>query len=516
VVSTHSTLKSMLNGSTTFRRGGIGRPPNSKRTHPRPGRHCVLPLAASVCFMLGAASAWAQPPSDVPLELRPYRVLISVGFAPEASFTPRFRQQVRDEMARIADRTFYQMWDCRMEENTWLTPANADGLSRVTSEVSLKRLGEVDYDKVFLLTVQLAGSRQLVAVREWDAATRELGPIFDEETPVRRRMAEHAMSAVARAFRPVLSIESSEDTTATLRLRAGAFPPPDPAAEQLRPGDVLQAFLKSRDFDGNVGRIQLLRWTYLVVDDVQGDRVTCTVASRLRAPLRGARRRVESLALATRVAHEATRLKLVLSSNTKRPLVGHQVRVLESILPEREAPRPSELFVTDRRGTVMLQRRSEGRLVWIYVLSGNSLLAKFPYVPGSEVQQTLGLSDDSIRLRVEGELDLLQGDLIDLVAKRAQHILLARKLADLDQWERVDEQLSLLRKLPNVGQFRQRLSTIRVPAIEAVRADKNSLAESRITKICTRMSELIDRYVDDDKIRSAEEQIAELRPDAGQ
>jgi hypothetical protein len=195
-------------------------------------------------------------------------------------------------------------------------------------------------------------------------------------------------------------------------------------------------------------------------------------------------------------------------------LVGHQVRVLESILPEREAPRPSELFVTDRRGTVLLQRRSEGGLVWMYVLSGNSLLARVPYVPGAEPQQTLAVPDDSIRLRVEGELELLQGDLIDLVAKRAQHILRARKLADLDEWERVDEQLVLLRQLPNVGQFRQRLSTIRVPAIEAARANKNRLAASRITKLCTRMSELIGRYVDDDKIRSAEEQIEELRPAA--
>lgn len=466
------------------------------------------------CLSSSVAAADTDSPDDLPLESRRYQVLISISFGTDPTFTPRFQKQVADDIRLISDRTFYKMWNRRIERNLANSVTSQADLRRLEPDTVLSDHPELAVDKAFFTWVESAGSQYVVSVREWDAATRRLGAVFTRHTPVRSRVGDAAMRAISAAFRPLLSIENVEEGTATLRLQAAAFPPSDPAAAQLNPGDILQAFLRYRDLDGTVARIQSLPWTYLVVDNVERERVTCTVASGLRAPLGGGRRqrRVDLLALATHVAYDSTRLELVQRTNTSLPLVGHQVRVVSKLLPEREAPQPSDLFVTDRRGTVQLRTRADGKLVWLYVLSGDSLLARVPYVPGSDPSVTLSVPDDSIRLSVEGELELLQGDLVDLVAARAQHILRARHLAADDHWDQVDVEMAELEQLPDISHFRQRLSTIRVPALEAARADQNRLAESRIGKLCDQMSQLIQRYVDDDKIQAAKERIQELRP----
>ena len=55
---------------------------------------------------------------------------------------------------------------------------------------------------------------------------------------------------------------------------------------------------------------------------------------------------------------------------------------------------------------VTLQVKEGLPTVWLYVYSGKALLARVPYAPGLRPVETVELPDDSIRLRVEGELDL--------------------------------------------------------------------------------------------------------------
>jgi hypothetical protein len=455
--------------------------------------------------MVGAADA---PP---PLELRPYRVVVSVAFAPHAMLNAEFRAQVLREVEELTERTYYRMWDPLIEENTWVAPAGARGLERLAAdEVQIRFADRPELDKVFLVTVELDGSRYIAATREWDGQSRQIGAADIRNSPVRERIASTIMQTLLETFRPVLSVESADAATATLRLRAAALPPSDPAATQLEPGDLLHAFFRYQNSEGVVQKVQTLPWTYLAVANIDRERVTCTVVSGLRAALGGTRRRVETLAIGVRAAYDATDLQLT-RSGSSQPLAGHQVVVHSKLLPDEESQQPPEVAVTGRRGVVRLERRPGRPLVWLYVHSGEALLARVPYVPGLDRSAMLSVPDDSVRLTGEGELEILQGELVEVIAQRAQHGLRASKLAEDGRFDLAEQELARLRALPGARQFTARLTTIQVPAVEAARAQRNRLAESRMNKLCEEMLVLIGRYLDDDKLRVLEERVAELR-----
>jgi hypothetical protein len=476
-------------------------------------RRCFLAAFCLLCLvaLTEAHQLQAAGPSTVALEARPYRVLITIAFEQEAALSPSYRRRAIESVVEIVDRTIGQMWSADVVENSWLFPASAVGLRRVTAGELKTRVNTAKYDKVFPVTVGVSGARFYVSGREWDAQTRSIGPVSTAQTFERREVDDVIVDLVQQLFRSVFSVERVDGNDVVLRVQAGRYPARDPQAAQVRTDDLIQPFFRYLDQQRVVRRIQFLPWSYLVVKSVDEGRVKCSLITGLRAPLGGSRRRlVEVMALGVHPRFGSTRLRLVPRANRSKPMIGYTVTVVTKLYPNDESKAQPLKLVTDRTGVVNIPASTAGPLVWLYVHSGESLLTRVPFIPGLRETDTMDLPDDSLRLKVEGQRDLLLNRLVDTVARRAALIAGARRLAREGDWKNVDRRLAELDKLPGSRWYQDQLTIIRVPALEAALIAKNRRAETNIRRVCSRAGELIDRYLAEDKIRTLKTDMQEL------
>lgn len=450
--------------------------------------------------------------ADETFESQPYRVLVSVAFDNDAALSRDYRRAALQNLADVIDRSYGSMWQADVVENGWLFPASSVGLHRATLDHFKSQVDTTRFDKAFLVTVEMAGSRYDVSGRQWDTATRTIGPVVSAETFDRRDVGATAADVIRRIFQPVLTVERVEGNTVILRVQAGRHSPADSSAAQIRPGDVIQPFFRYLDEKLVVRSIQALPWTYLIADSVDGGRVKCSLVSGLRSPLSSSRRRsVDVVALRVRPHFDSTRLKLVPRRNRSKPLIGYSVEAVAKRFANDKPKGEPLKWVTDRRGAVDIPTMTDGPLVWLYIRSGESLLSRVPFVPGIDQTVTIELPDDSIRLAVEGDTELLMIRLVDTVARRAVLIARARILAREGDWKHVDEQVVKIDNLPIIKDFESELILIRVPALEAAARNKDRSAEANVNRICTRVSGLIKRYLDQAPVRTLKTDIAELR-----
>ncbi|MGH7202485.1 MAG: hypothetical protein ACREJB_17905 [Planctomycetaceae bacterium] len=491
-----------------------------------PGRRRRL---GALTILIGlVSSVAAAQEAETPPELRPYRVLVSAAFASDGRLAERSRDEVRGEIARAADRVYGQMWTPTVRENRWLLPADPRGLERLTAaEVRshIKPAGdpnaEPEFDKVFVLAVSVAGAKYTVAGREWDAVSRSLGPTLTAETWDRRAVGATAFELLTRLFRPTATIvEVGNDVDppfVLLQIRAGELTPSDPQQTPVREGDLLAPLLRYRSRETRqVEKIQPLDWTYITVDHVARGDATGLAVSGLRSPLGGRRSRlVERAAVRVRPYAEQTRLTIVPGGNEDQPLVAHFIDIVPKLLAREEPQTEPRRVLTDRTGTISLPADADRPLAWLYVRSGEAVLARVPYVAGVESQVTLALPDDSIRLSVEGDLALLQGDLVDTVARRATLLALAKRSAEKGEWDKVPGYFAEVEKLPGVEEFRADLTAIRVAGVEEANRAGDRSAARRIQRLCGQTGELIDVYLSEEKLRVFREGIDELRKAQG-
>ena len=490
-------------------------------TDPRLGGSFAVPRRAYCSFMkrclvVFTFAAFFASPSAIKanesFESQPYRVLVSVAFDNDTGLSRDYRRATLQDLADVIDRSYGSMWQADIVENDWLFPESNVGLQRVTLDHFKSQVDTAKFDKAFLVTVEMTGSRLNVSGRQWGAATRTIGPVVSAATFDRRDVAATTADVIRQLFQPVLTVERVQGNKVTLRMQAGRHSPADPNAAQVRPGDVIQPFFRYLDEKLAVRTIQSLPWTYLIADSVDGGRVKCSLVSGLRSPLGSSRRRsVDVIALRVRPHFDSTRLKLVPQGIPSKPLIGYSVEAVTKRNANDKPKREPLKQVTDRRGAVDIPTATDGPLRWLYIRSGESLLSRVPFVPGIAEAEIIQLPDDSIRLSVEGDTDLLMIRLVDTVARRAVLIARARILAREGDWKHVDEQVAKIDKLPVIKNFESELTLIRVPALEAAVRDKNRFAEANVNHICTRVSGLIKRYLDQAPVRTLKTDIAELR-----
>ena len=494
-------------------------------------------IAVGVLLCAAAATVWAfaaeaernpddakkpdKPPvadapgSPAPLEQRPYRVRISVAFSGSTALLPPFRRQIVDSLRAAVERGYGRMFRADFETNGWISPPSKLGLQRIESPHMLERFrGAFDvnvdgYDKVFLLTVEADGPRFEICGREWDARSQRLTSVETVDTYQPREVATQAFSLLPRLFRPVLQVESIKPRNVEMRLQGAIFPPVDPALGQLRETDVVIPYFRYADKKDVVRRIQFLPWTYVAIDSASGAYSVGSVISPYFAnPLgSGRRRNVQVLATRVRPLAASSRLKMVYQTDESIPLIGYNVQLVPKRHYRDEPRKPPVTQFSGRDGYVHIPVDPDEPVVWVYVYSGSALLARVPYVPGISTDETIPLPDDSIRLAVEGEVDLLRGNLIDTVARRATLMALARmaddnaKLKPAQRRTIIDEKFRELYRLPGREDFQTRLATIREPALLQARGLKNKFAERRIQKLCDDTAKLIDHYLDLEPVR---------------
>jgi hypothetical protein len=437
-------------------------------------------------------------------------------------------------LSAAIERSTGGQWTYRVEETSEIAPANPLGLERIQVEDFAPPQKAEDepstppeFDKQVFLTVSLAGSKYELAGREWDELTQELGPVSTADSLERRTVPEELFRLLSELFQPLLVVEEADvaRNVIALKLRAGGFVPEeaaqDPKAEtlrvQIRAGTILMAFFRYHDKDGSLRQVQMLPWTYLVVDNVVRGRVQATLVTGIRTPL-GAKtsKRVHSLAVARRVRFPSTTLQIELRNNPRKKLAGHDISATVEKYPDEEHKTP-ELFklTTNRLGRLDIPVLPEHDIVWLRIHSGAALLALVPFAPGLVPELILDLPDDSIRLAVEGDLTQIRARLVDTVARRAALMIRARKAAAEKDWKTVDEEMAKLDQLPSLGEFRQQISDILVKSTTQASQQKSRLTERKVRELCDAATRLVEKYLSEERINQLKEELRESRANRG-
>ena len=148
----------------------------------------------------------------------------------------------------------------------------------------------------------------------------------------------------------------------------------------------------------------------------------------------------------------------------------------------------------------------------LYVRSGKALVANVPYIPGIDPEVTIQVPDDRIRLSVEGELAVLNGELIEAVASLSMKMSRIRHWAKNNEWEKADEGIRKLEGGISPKQiYQDKLSVIRVSAIEAAQKQNNRAAQARITSLCRDTADRIDRFLDSAGIIDLKTEVQDLK-----
>jgi hypothetical protein len=432
--------------------------------------------------------------------LRAYVVRIELRWGHSPLLTQDVRAAVLADLQALRARTLGEHWQATFHESELVG----------SSTVALQRWTETDLprepaDKHFVLAIAEEGGGYTVTGFEWDTAVvsrSRTGQVFAAD---RDSVASAVWRVVQDVYRPLAEIQRTRAGEFRLAPRAAALKPPDLRWEPLRPGEYWEPVNLHLDSEDKVTRVQPVPWTYLKLVKPEGLDASIEVVSGIRSPLPSRRRRIRTLALRVAPGESGSRLTLRNRSVHSRPMAGLEVRVHQN---EKDPP---ETLVTDRLGVVTIPASKTSAPVWLSVYSGQELLARVPFISGLRTGEVLDLPDDSIRLKIEGELTLLQADLVDTVARRATILATARKRAKEGNVQAVDEQLTLLKDLKKPTVFTTELASIRLHGTQAARERKNRAAELRIAKLCEDANALISAYMNPDRTRQLEEEAADLR-----
>lgn len=491
----------------------------------------------------------AKDEPQIPITLQPYVVRVELGLSAPGSLRQTLIGELRAGLQTALQRMYGASWQLQVVESEWLNPASEAMVQRLQVADLLPRYPESEAQKVLCVAVESRNGEWQVACREYDTRVQDLSPVRTATIQDRRAIDELAASLARDSFRPVLVLAEAAKGTDVLEflLQAGELPPPDPTAAQIAAGDVLRPFVRhmERRDQSKLRTLQRLDLTYIRVtkfdeeltaagvsaDDedvtvpgaaaedntqyLDRGRVSGVIISHGVAPFGGRSRFAQQVALRQRPLADSSRVQLVLSKREDRPLVCYRVEKVNKLRYKETQDGPPVSMVTDREGSIELIADSMHPTCWLYVYSGNLLLARVPYAPGLLEQDVVRLPDDSIRLGVEGELYLFRDQLVDVVAQRAVFKGLAKKAAANRDSEKLEAAVKQLDALPGRRQFEQLLNSIRVPAIARAKELKNRGAERNVDRLCTAMAESLTEFFNADKQLKELSDIDELRRQSG-
>ena len=448
---------------------------------------------------------------ETPIELLPYRVVIELADAGRDAALP-------GELAAMSDRTWGGRWELRIDarpDAPWASERRFQQF-RVDDFVAT---GDDDVDVRYLVSVEPQPVGVALRVRASEPLWGHLSPAIGDVVYDRREAPLRILQLCRQLFRPLASWEKHDDLSARLAVRGAAIAGPDPEFDIVQPNEAFVPWMILRKRDGTIQRQQPISWTYFVAQDLTNGRGLAKVVSGLRSP-HGAkpRGRVEFVAVAARPQWSQTRLECYSQAQPPRPLAAHRVEwlpvdpVLESDVADESAETPQpELLVTNRTGSLHFPVGKFPELVWASVYSGTLRLARVPIVPGSVPVARLDLPDDGIRLQAEGQFQLLQSELVDVVALRTLTVAEARAAAKKNDWKAADEKLADAKRLSAPQPFLERVSAVRVPAVAEAMQRKDRTTEQRVVRMCDETTELIRRYLDEDRLRLVQEELDELQ-----
>lgn len=440
------------------------------------------------------------PPPPPPFILNPYQVQVEITWPGSSLFPSHDVMKLTGEVDRELQTRFRQMWVVSCAATASTGRQTNVGLRNAVATEWTARYVDSPADKVLHAVVELNGGLFSVSALEWCSSSQSLSPLVQLETTDRRNLAGLVADAIARAFRPIGELEVSEGDKLEFQIRAGELPPQDAAMVPFQVGQYLVPYMRYLGKKREVMSIQPIPWTYLRVVERSRSRVRVEVISAFKQPIAGARRRVEVMVMLLQPSWAASDILIYPRNGKLTPLVGYHCDVVDR-LPTAEDPVPErDVYYTTRRGIITVPVPAGDPLRYLIVHSGQSVLAKLPFIPGTYPRLEVEVPDDRARLSVEGEVSLLQGELIDIVATREVMMARARAAAKKQDWTSVDKFTQQVTELPDLKEFQGRVETLQLQAVYKAQLAKDRAAESRIKKLCTQVLESAETHLNPARI----------------
>ncbi len=439
--------------------------------------------------------------------------------------TPRVEISL-DLLNSEADPTRQQQWTDELQKlllNSW-GEAVPFTLQRVTAQPETPPASAQSTPLEFRQQMELQARWHESGWWEISGHNHEPRSELKQELPLRRLhnaslLPRYLAEGATQLYIPLVQIEDVDEGLVRGTLVGGEFMPGDPALSLLQPGDTLRVLLLYHDREGSLLARQTLDWTYLRVLERERSRVQAEIVSAFRNPVPRTRRRVDILAWRPTPMLPATEMRIVTGQQRQRPLPLTQVWLSPWDAPESSPPTDAENTAeestevaqaaeqvpvleryTDRNGWLRLDRQQLTEhlgpgLIKLEIMSDQAVVARLPWLPGSEEFVHIQVPDDSARVQAGFQLEQVRTRLLRTAAKRATLIAAIRQLAESEREEETGRLFEELRKLPAKEAFFRDITQIRVVAVEALQKLGNRTAARQVGIMCEETRELVIKHL---------------------
>jgi len=455
-----------------------------------------------------AAAAPGASPNAEPIERQPYRIELHLIAAPSARLDEASRKVLIDRWRDLVHRFIGASWSVDLAEPP--SPLVGDGLARLKAEA----LAGVDptLDKVWLVWIaaDARGGGLVFTGREYDVATRWLGPLQKQETPSRRDLPRSLFAITRNLFNPSALITGQEGGRALLKVRGSALAPASEMGAVVAKGTTFIPLRLVRMKDESV-RITRIAYTYLVAESVEGSTARCAIVSAFRDPLTQRISRPNTLAaLGVKAGDSPLRLRFVTRAD-KSPAAGYT-------LTERAFPDgvPHEVGMTDRAGRIVVEPGSARSLMKLRLLAGSSEpLAEFPMMPGeSSEERELSVDPLPLAAKYQSRLDALRDEVVDQVALRGRLERMLQARLDGEDWAGLEGLLKEYAALPAPKTFGDALTKMKDEATqESFATSKSTVLTKNLQAQFSDLQALIDGYLNNEAYGAFSEVLQKKQKD---
>jgi len=490
--------------------GRIIRPTGGPRWGGHPRRPDSKLLLALLLGLAGSARVVAAPPKPAePVDRKPYAIRASVGFEAGTRVDPARRSAILDEWQGLVRRFVGEPWALEVVEEPGAIAASS--IEDLKAD-AMKPLAK-GADKAWAIRARAAGPGYVVEGRELDSETGALGEVH-------RREVAHSVDAprelfhLARSiFAPTAEVGESKGGGVSFLVRGGSLLAAGPLGEVAPAGTVFRALRLFLKPDDSVAEIREIPYSYFRVERLEGAVARCEIIKGVGDPLTGRYARKNKLvALGIKPASAPTRLRFLIRGD-RQPAAGYKVTARSP----GAGTRASDVGITDREGRISLPAGFAAGLVMLRVVAGDDEpMADVPVMPGeTRDERTIVFEARPLTLTLEARLEALRDAIVDVVAVRSRLESRMKARVDGEDWPGLAESIKEFRRLTPREQFIARLDALREDAqrreaeLKTTILTKNARAHLDDTKA------LIDRYLDDDAIRSYEDAAERAKAEVG-
>lgn len=431
------------------------------------------------------AAAVPASPVVLPWNYRPYLVKVWFVFDDQ----PRWTVSVMDQLCRETSSQLGLIEPSAWRVTSEVVPAKWRDLlthwRTTVAELPVDLYDELQgSDKLVIVRVADVGTGVQFSVNEIDVNGWSLGPTYSQSLAEMGQLVGSVSDTIAKAFRPIIRLETSEGDMVTARVRAhglmvrinhdeAAERDIDPTLEPntsspcwIESGEVFEPIVRqaNRQKKFELKEIQTLDFTLLVQQDaIEGPYVQAKIVSVNRSDVALGRKKgrsTEKLGIVVRSPVGQTKIRLFTMRGTSRadlqevPLNGYQI-YSRSIFGTEDSL--EYLGKTNWNGEMDIAPGDE-RVRLLLVKNGERNLARLPIMPGYKPTMEKLLPDDEDRILAEGVVSGLKSETLDLWARRQVLKERIRMSLEKNEFAIANRYFDLYRQMLSINQWNDLLS----------------------------------------------------------